>query len=120
MSRGDKTRCGGVWTEARYFSFIRSNLRYAWRKYPIRVKALTLAKRAYIGENKRQKWEYLCAICNKWSILKDIEVDHLNPAGSLKTFSDLPGFVERLFCELENVRVLCKPCHRKVTNGEIE
>ena len=39
---------------------------------------------------------------------KKINVDHINAAGSLRSSKDLPGFVERLFCEVDNLQVLCE------------
>ena len=118
MSRGLKARCGGLWTEARYFSFIRSNLRRAWSKYPVKFIVLKEARRPYEGDDKRTKWEYQCNICSNWFKTKDVEVDHIEPAGSLKKFGDLAGFCERLFCEKDNLRVLCKKCHKKITDAE--
>lgn len=116
--RGVKCRAGNTWTESRYFSYIRSTLRRAWSRYPVRFQVLSEAKRAYKGTDKRTKWEYQCKDCTKWFKTKEVEVDHINSAGSLKCFEDLAGFCERLFCEKENLRVLCKPCHKKRTDGE--
>ena len=47
-----------------------------------------------------------------------INVDHIIPAGSLNTSTDLPQFVERLFCEQDNLQVLCEACHDKKTLKE--
>lgn len=110
--------CG--WTDSRYFSFIRSNLRRAWSKYPVKFQVLKENRRPFQGDDKRTKWEYNCAICSKWFKTKDVEVDHIEPAGSLKEYSDLPAFVERLFCTKDNLRVLCKPCHKECTRLERE
>jgi 5-methylcytosine-specific restriction endonuclease McrA len=51
---------------------------------------------------------------------KETQVDHIIPTGPLKDFSDLPGFVERLFCEADGLRILCDGCHQKKTNAERE
>jgi 5-methylcytosine-specific restriction endonuclease McrA len=110
--RGNKTRCGGLWTEARYFGFIRSALRQASKRYPVRGQVLKEARRPSKLKDKRTKWEYKCARCKKWFKSKDIQVDHIKPCGSLKTYKDLPKFVETLFCEIDNLQVLCKPCHK--------
>lgn len=107
-----KTRCGETWTESRYWSFIRSALRRAWTRYPVRYQVLQDARRPYSGSDKRTKWEYQCNICKKWFKTKDVEVDHIEPAGTLLKYSDLGGFCKRLFCEQDNLQVLCKPCHR--------
>ena len=76
------------------------------------------ARRPYKGTNKRQKFEYLCAHCDKWFPEKKINVDHIVPAGTLKSSSDLPGFVDRLFCEQDNLQVLCEKCHNVKTQAE--
>ena len=116
--RGVKNKAGGTWTHSRYFSFIRSGLRRMWSRYPVRYQVMALAQRPYKGLDKRTKWEYTCADCNEWFKTKEVEVDHIVPAGSLKDYSDLAGFCERLFCEADNLRVLCKPCHKKRTDEE--
>jgi 5-methylcytosine-specific restriction endonuclease McrA len=76
------------------------------------------ARRDYKGPNKRQKYEYQCKKCKKWCPEKEINVDHVLPAGSLNTAQDLPLFVERLFCEQDNLQVLCVSCHDKKTLKE--
>lgn len=109
--RGAKLYAGETWTSARYFSFIRSGLRAMWQKYPVKWQVLQEAKRAYEGTDKRIKWEYQCNSCKQWFLGKNVSVDHIEPAGSLKTYDDLPRFVQRLLCERENLQVLCKDCH---------
>lgn len=116
--RGEKTRANKTWTEARFFSFIRSALRRAWSRYPIRFMALDAASRPYVGTDKRRKKEYQCAVCRAWFMQKEVEVDHIIPCGSLKNFRDLSGFAKRLFCELKDVRVVCKPCHKGITHND--
>ena len=113
-----RTRAGDTWTEARYFSFIRSALRKAWSKYPVRYQVLNEASRPYKGTDKRRKKEYQCASCNKWFMQKEVEVDHIKACGSLQKYADLPRFVETLFCEIDNLRVVCKPCHKDITAKE--
>lgn len=76
------------------------------------------ARRAYKGPNKRQKFEYQCNACKNWFPEKKINVDHIQPAGSLNCAADLPGFVERLFCEVDGLQVMCEKCHNKKTANE--
>lgn len=115
--RVPRTRAGGEWTEATYWSFLRSGLRQMSRRWPPIVRqAMVAARRKYEGENKRQKWEYKCASCRKWHKGTDVAVDHIEPCGSLKSGDDIREFVERLFCEPAGLRVMCRECHRKVTN----
>ena len=40
------------------------------------------------------------------------------PAGTLTCGGDLPGFIERLFCEVDNLQVLCTDCHDIKTQNE--
>lgn len=109
-----RPRCGGKWTEARFFGFIRSTLRAASRRWdPLAKQVFLNSRRPYTGTDNRTKWEYECAGCNQWFPAKQINVDHLVPCGTLRSYSDLPGFVERLFCEVDGLRLLCETCHEK-------
>lgn len=109
-----------AWTEAKFFGFLRSSLRTASSKWPPKYETVAAARRAYSGPDKRQKWEYKCAHCGQWHKQKDVQVDHIIPVGSLKTYEDLPGFVERLFCSVDGYQVLCSTCHQIKTNKEKE
>jgi len=112
-----RTRAGKTWTEAKYWQFIRSALRQATMRYPVIQNFKKKHRRTVTG--KRHKFEYKCVECKKWFKDKDVSVDHIVPAGSLKTYDDLPGFVERLFCEEDNLQILCKDkCHQAKTNKE--
>lgn len=118
MTRGVKNKAGNTWTTARYFSFIRSALRRAWTKYPVRYQVMDSAKQPYKGTDKRTKWVYKCTTCKKLFKSTEVNVDHITPAGSLNKYSDLPAFVKNLFCEADNLQVLCKGCHDKKTKEE--
>lgn len=113
-----KTRNAGTMTESAFWSFIRSALRQKSRWWKPIGQAKDAAKRKYKGPNKRQKWEYQCAECSNWFPNTEINVDHRIPAGTLRCANDLPGFVERLFCEVDNLQVLCTTCHDKKTQNE--
>ena len=113
-----KTRNAGTMTESSFWSFIRSALRQKSRWWKPILLCKQKAKRAYKGPNKRQKFEYQCNVCKDWYPDKEINVDHIIPAGTLRCANDLPGFVERLFCEIDNLQVLCNVCHNKKTQNE--
>ena len=113
-----KTRNAGTMTESAFWSFIRSALRQKSRWWKPIAQAKAKAKRAYKGPLKRQKFEYQCAECLEWFPDKKINVDHRIPAGTLRCANDLPGFVERLFCEVDNLQVLCTTCHDRKTQNE--
>ncbi len=110
-ARKPRTRNSGTMTEAGFMGWVRSLLRRGTLKWKPRNDALILARRPYDGPDKRRKWEYECAICGLYFPRKQVEVDHKDEAGTLTSLDDLPGFVERLFCEVEWLRVLCKECH---------
>lgn len=122
-SRVEKLRNHFTLSEAGFWSLIRSNLRNASRWWKPIAECKKLAKRAYKGKNKSQKWEYQCAHCKEWFMEKEIAVDHIVEAGSLTCGDDLKGFVERLFCEVDGFQVLCnkrldgkESCHKKKTD----
>jgi len=113
-----KTRNAGSMTESAFWSFIRSALRQKSRWWKPITQCKMKARRTYKGPNKRQKFEYQCKECNNWFPDKKINVDHIVPAGTLRCANDLPGFVDRLFCEIDNLQVLCSTCHDKKTKLE--
>ena len=118
--RTPRTRGAGTMTESGFFGFIRSGLRAKHARWKPRAMALKAASREIPPERRvgRQRLEVCCNNCRDWFSLKEVEVDHLIPAGKLRTFDDLPGFVERLFCEEDGYQILCKECHALVTLGE--
>lgn len=116
----EKNRAGGTWSNARYFSFIRSLLRRGFMKYPVKFQVKNEASRPYKGSDKRRKKEYQCAVCEGWFPDKEVAVDHIEPCGSLKSYEDLPKFVATLFCEKENLQIVCNECHQQKSNRERE
>jgi 5-methylcytosine-specific restriction endonuclease McrA len=114
----DKPRNAGTMSESAFWSFIRSGLRQKSRFWKPITQCKMAARRAYKGPLKRQKFEYLCNVCNNWFPEKKINIDHIKPAGSLRCAQDLPGFVERLFCEIENLQCICSTCHNVKTQNE--
>lgn len=105
-------RCGGTMTEAQFLAWIRSALRSKSLRWPPRAKALELARKPYNGPVKQQKWIYQCALCNDWYKAKEVVVDHFPvAAGSILSVADIGEFANNLYCETDNLRVLCSPCH---------
>ena len=110
---GDTPYAGGRWSEARFKSFLRSNLRKAWVKWPPRSDCLEHARRESQSDNKRLKWEYECAICHTWHKGSEVQVDHIHECGNINS---LLAFVATLFSEEDNLRVVCKGCHQVKTS----
>ena len=116
--RVPRTRNHFTMTEAAFWSWLRSALRQKSRWWKPVAEAKLRARKPYKGKNKRQKWEYQCAHCKNHFKADEVSVDHIVPAGTLRTYADLPGFVERLFCEVDGLQVLCNPCHNEKTKKE--
>ena len=102
------------WTKSRFFSFIRSALRRSYSRWPPKFEVMKEARREYKGPG-RQKYEYQCAECKKWFPQKQVQVDHIVPAGSLRDWDDLVEFTQKLLCGKDGLQVLCKECHAKKT-----
>jgi len=114
-----RTRNSGTLTESAYWSVVRSALRRAFRYWKPAQEAKTNARRAYKGKKKRQKWEYQCASCNEWFKEKEVQIDHIIAAGSLRCGDDLKGFLERLTPEKSSsYQILCKKCHKLKTKKD--
>ena len=109
---------GGQWTNARFWSFIRSNLRLMSRKWPPIQEVLRDVRRPSKSRNKRLRWEYVCCECGKWFPRKEVQVEHTIPCGSLKSFDDVAKFLERMLVEKHGLSVQCKGCHQLKTNRE--
>lgn len=100
-------------SEAEYLAWIRSALRSRWLRWRPRSLALERARQPYSGPNKAQKWVFQCAMCLKRFKAKEVEVDHFpHDAGSIRSIEDVGPFANRLYCEVDNLRVVCKPCHK--------
>ncbi len=106
-SKVDKPFNNGTMSNAAFFGWLRSRLRkmsIAWKPIQIVKKA---AKIPYKGPNKRRRFSYVCSNCGNAVSDKECAVHHIIPAGSLKSFEDLPGFCERLFVEKHGLILLC-------------
>lgn len=117
---GPKTRNGGQWTEARFRSFIRSQLRAATMRWgPIS---------SCLRDARVSRGMYLCAGCQKEvppttkagrKRVKNIHVDHIKPiVDPAVGFVSYDMLIERMFSEKDNLQVLCNDCHTEKTNKE--
>ena len=104
----------------RKLGYLRSVLRRAWLRSPYRSEAINRNRyKKMVDTNGRKRLVYFveCNSCREPLRLYDVQVDHIVPCGSLKDWSDLPGFCERLF-DVDNMQVLCKECHKRKTKEE--
>ena len=105
---------------------ILNSLRRLSSYYPARLEAKAGAKVAptlygceqcktlmYEGTSDKKLKEYQAKF-PKYKVLKGrIEIDHLVPVVGEEGFVDYNTYIERLFCEKENLRPLCPSCHSK-------
>lgn len=110
------------WTDARKRSFIVSVLRSGTRKYPPKYESLNEAK----TEKKvntitgRIAQHYKCADCLNDFPAKNVQVDHIVPIIGPGGFKDWNDYVEKIYCQKENLQVLCLTCHDRKTKLERE
>jgi 5-methylcytosine-specific restriction endonuclease McrA len=117
--KNEKTRNDKQWTEARFRGFITTALRSATRRWPPKYGCL---KAAFVGVKKNPKSgrdakHYRCATCESEFPQSGVQVDHIEPVGSTSSWDE---FIEKLFCEADNLQVLCKGCHKKKSAAERE
>ena len=121
-------RNGGAWTEARYHSFINSALRKASMKWP--------PKNNVKKEARVERGIYMCVGYNvpphkvKASLppkpgnkrrINNAVVDHIQPIIDPVTgFKSWDDTIDRMFCESDNLQVLCHDCHKHKTQDEKE
>ena len=118
---GGKLRNGGNWTEAKFNSFVKSALRGASRRWPPKYETLNAAyvDRRTNAKSGRPAKHYLCAQCQGCFPAAEVQVDHIEAIiDPLVGFVSWDEVVNRMFCEKENLQVLCTPCHKVKTAAE--
>ena len=116
---GEKTRCGGRWTEAKWKSFIKNQLRGATLKWAPIQDCLSAArvKRGF----------YLCAGCKEHvpntikqgaKRVKNVCIDHIEHVVPVTGWVSWDSCIERMFCEEDKLQLLCKECHDKKSKKE--
>lgn len=117
---GPKTRCSGKWTESKFNSFIKNNLRRMCSKWaPIQET---------LKEARTRRGFYRCAGCGEevpatkvkdGKRVKFVHVDHtipiIDPAVGFVSWDET---INRMFAEKENLQLLCGDCHDEKTNEE--
>jgi len=115
------TRNNNEWTEGRYRSFLVSILRSGMRRWPPKWLAL---KAASVGKHINKKSgraaeHYTCAMCSKNYPAKEVQIDHIHPVVDPDIgFISWDVYIERMFCEQDNLQVLCLTCHKKKSKEE--
>lgn len=111
----------GKWTRARFNSFVTSVLRMGMRKWEPLYHALDLAcvgRRVNKATGKQVK-KYKCAGCADLFMRPEVQVDHIQPVVHPEDgFTTWDDYVYNLYCEVDNLQVLCKQCHSTKTLNE--
>lgn len=122
MSKPEKTRASGSMTEAAFVSFVKSALRAKsrfWKPISETIKKAKVARGHYNCNGCGQVVTTSTVIEGKR--MKNIFVDHIDPVVDPNTgFSGWDTFVNRLFCEEDNLQLLCKSCHDLKSKEERE
>lgn len=111
----------GKWSSARFNSFVKSALRAASRRWPPKYECLSSAYVGTMLNNKsgRQAKHYKCACCSNSFPAKDVQVDHVKPIiDPTVGFTSWDEVVTNMFCEKENLQLLCVECHKTKTAQE--
>ena len=115
------SRNGGLWTEAKFRSFVVSTLRAGSRRWPVKWAVL---KAALVGRSVNTKTgkfaqHYRCTHCRANFPATSVVVDHIHPVvDTMKGFTTWDEYIERMFVEAEGLQVLCKSCHKEKTATE--
>lgn len=109
----NKTRASGTMTEAAFISFVKGHLRRAsrfWKPISDTIKNARVRKGIYLCNGCKQ--EVTASIVVDGKRVKNVFCDHINPVVDPETgFSGWDSFVNNLYCELDNLQLLCKSCH---------
>lgn len=119
--RVPKTRASGTMTEAAYRGFIRSLLRKGTMKWRPKneVKKEARHHEKLPGKTSRLVFHSVCASCGGLFPETETVVDHIKPVVDPEVgFEGWDRFIETLFCEKDNLQVLCKGCHDEKTTSE--
>lgn len=105
---------GSPWkTESAFWSWVRGQLRRGWNIHPIKHLYLQSKRHKKKNERGREIWHITCENCDNCFKKADIQVDHIEPSGSLKCDEDIERFVKRLyFITFDDLQLLCDECHK--------
>lgn len=106
-------------------SAIRSALRRTFSRSPMVREVMMKVRRERPwfksdgSQAAKPRVEYLCSVCGQWYMGKDIQVDHQDPVVDPEIgFVSWDVFISRLFCDVNNLSVICKSDHKAKTDSE--
>ena len=106
-------------------SVIRGALRRAFARSPVVLEIIHSSRREvprYKKDGTRHKKNSVqrqCQVCSSWVSSSKIAVDHIVPVVDVDVgFTDWNTFIDRLWCDKNNLQIICDSCHNKKTNNE--
>lgn len=128
---------GGVWkTESSYWGFLRGSLRSIWSKkwvfknnylnsHKIQIPSIDTKTGEQIvfktgkksGQPKFQQG-FKDEVTGEIHKIKEAEIDHISPAGSLRSGLEACIFLFRLLTHPNNMRIISKDTHKIITHME--
>lgn len=99
-----------------FFTYIRGCLRQAWNRHPVKLSYLNKNRKKIPNPNPKGKvptvWGFNCEVCRQQFVIKECQVDHITPCGTLREASDIQAFTEKLlFVTPDDLRLVCKRCN---------
>lgn len=111
----------GEWTRQQFVRWVIGFIRRAFVRWEPRRKAL---KEASVGRKTNKKTgrlaeHFICSDCGKDFVQRDVQVDHIQPVVDPdEGFVDLEHYFDRMFCDTDNLQILCRECHKDKTREE--
>jgi len=102
------------------FYSIMSAIKRCFSRSPTHRAALNAAK-CPRKKGPRGGARYRCLQCKKDFASKDVQVDHIDPIvpiGILSKDMTWDEVVNRTFCTVDNLQILCRECHSKKSKVE--
>lgn len=113
----EKTKCSNTMTEAAFNEWVKNQLRLIstkkWRPI-LEVKARRYCEICNVPFRGNAMTRVITSTGKIKSVVNKC-VDHIEPVTPETGFDGYDSFVRRLFCEKDNLRLLCWKCHNKVT-----
>lgn len=93
-----------------HFKYLRSRITEMWNWYPPRKLARDRAR--------QPNGSFKCAHCKRGWARDEVEIDHIVPREGLQGWDGWDAFIERTFCPVTHLQVLCKACHTSKSKVE--
>src|SRR5690606_30667964 len=79
--------------QTNFMTYLRGCLRKAWSNNPIKLIVLNKKRIQIKNPNPKGKkefvWGFVCEVCDKEYVISEGQIDHKQPAGSLREISDI-------------------------------